>query len=316
MSQNALALLPNNDNWNQLKEVGKMAYKSGLLPTTIKNEEAATLIILKGHELGIAPMVALANMHVINNKVGISAEMLMAGIRQQYPDAEITFVESNEKICKIEAKRPKDKKASTFTFTIEEAKSANLINKDVWKSYPTDMLRARCITRMKRALFAEVMMGLSHTPEELEDIRDVTPPSQPQQGNPPPQGEGSAIKSVKNFAPQSREEAKDWKPEQSNPGEPQSTQQPSEGQEPKDVTPAKNEPAGQVASRNMTNEERKEFSDKIAQFARQAGYDKNTYPERIKALIGDKKFATLDREEMLDLVTVFQAEAIKKTSPN
>lgn len=297
MSQqnNALAVMPEVSQWNQIKEIGNTAFKSGLLPSTIKSGEAASLIILKGFELQIPPMVALANMHVINNKVGISAEMLMAGIRQQYPDAEITFVESNEKICKIEAKRPKDKKPSVFSFTIEEARGANLLNKDVWKQYPTDMLRARAITRMKRALFAEVMMGLSHTPEELEDIRDVTPKTET---TPVPTTEAApvpGIKTVKNYAPQTDEEAKKLKLEQEN----------------KIVTESNNT---QVETK-PTAPTRQEVGGQIATLAKEIGYTTITLAEFIKGW-KNKTIQQLTLEEMIELRANFEAEINAKKKGN
>jgi hypothetical protein len=237
----ALALLPSDSEWAKLKEVGSNAFKSGLIPSTIKNAEAATIIALKAYELGLPPMVGFSHIHVVNGRPGCSAELLLAGIRKEYPKVSIQYVESNEKICKIKVKRPDDDFYNEFQFTIEEAKAAGLLGKDVWKNYPTDMLRARAITRMKRAIFPEVLMGLDHTAEELELTRDVTPKgaeapqaTQTESGEVViqsfAQSEEAAVEEkqaapaaganpapLKNYAPQTAEEAKNWKPGDSDP---------------------------------------------------------------------------------------------------
>lgn len=207
MSGNAIAvqqqqsILPTVDTWNQILTMGTAAYKSGLIPTSIKSPEAAAIIMMRGYELGLPPMLALDSLFVVNNKIGCSADLMLARIRQEIPGVEIEIVESTDKICKINAKRPGEKKFTLTTYTIEEAGVAKLLGKDNWQKHPADMLFARCVSRMKRRQFNEVLKGLSHVPEELEDIRDVTPqsplPEKPAETTAAPQ----SIKTVKNHAP-------------------------------------------------------------------------------------------------------------------
>lgn len=217
MSTNALALLPTTDQYAQMKEIASSAIKSGLLPSSIKSPEAALIIALKGFELGLPPMASLGHIHVVNGKPGCSAEIMLAEIRSKHPNCVINIIQSDAKACIIEAARKKEDKLSRFEFTIDEARQAGLLSKDVWKNYPSDMLWARCVTRMKRRLFTEILSGISHTPEELEDIKDVTPQAQQAIAQP---AEPISIKTVKNYAPQTAEEAAIWKPGQSKPSDP------------------------------------------------------------------------------------------------
>lgn len=284
------SVLPTQENWNQILAMGNAAFKSGLLPKSIQTPEAAAIIMLRGYELGLPPMVALDSLYVVNNKIGISADMLLAGIREAHPKAEIIIKKSDSKECVIMARRPEQKDLTEFKYTIEEAKEAQLLVKDNWRKHPADMLFARCVTRMKRRLFPEVMKGLSHTPEELEEVRDVTPSADQAKHS----GE-TKIKSIKNFAPQTREEAENWEPSKSNSSQCEQIQEPDAGKD-----------------SELTIDERTEITKRIAGIAIQAGYNKETYQARVKELIGDKKFPTLTRSELSDLEAVFKAEAARR----
>lgn len=178
-------LLPAPAEFQTLKEIASMAVKSGFLPTSIKSSEQAIIIALKGRELGIPPMVAFAHISVINGKPCISAELMLSQIYQKVPSASINFIKNDNESCVIEAIR-KNCKPSTWSFTIEDAKSAQLLGKQVWKQYPAAMLRARAISAMARAVFPDALNGVSYTPEEMgaeieiddngtEVIKDVTP---------------------------------------------------------------------------------------------------------------------------------------------
>lgn len=164
-----MELLPSKDVWDQLKEVSEYALKSGFLPTSIKTKEQAGIIALKGWELGLKPMVAFSHIHVVNGKPGCSAELLLAAIKREFPQDVIRFEQMDEKGCIITSQSP-GQPVEKFSFTFAEAQKAKLTNKDVWQNYATDMNRARAITRMKRSKYPQVMMGLDHTPEELETI--------------------------------------------------------------------------------------------------------------------------------------------------
>lgn len=221
----ALAILPDQNEWNQIKEISTMAVKSGLLPASIKTSEQAAIIALKGRELGLPPMVAFAHINVIQGKPTCSAEIMLAYIYRDHPNAEIEIVERSETKCVIKAKRPNEAKFSTFTWDMDRAKKMGLDQKDNWKKQPGTMLFWRNITEMKRAKFPEVLMGIDYTPEELGaviddngNLKDVSPRSQqPVNDNvvpiqtikPTVEPEPEAPK-IKNCAPQTPEEAKKW----------------------------------------------------------------------------------------------------------
>lgn len=297
----ALALLPSDSEWAKLKEIGSNAYNSGLLPTTVKSAAAASIIALKGYELGLPPMVAYAHIAVVNGKPTCSAELMLASIYQKYPNAEINILTRTATGCTIEARRNPNGKMQTFGFTVEDAKRAGLLGKDVWKNYPEDMCFARAVTRMKRAVWPEVLMGLDYVAEEVEDARDVsqTPgplPPPPAGDEPviqtiaktisvstpePPPAPASATAGLKNYAPQSAEAARSWKPGDSDPRKDE---------------PPKQDPPAETSSAPQPRD-RASIANEIAQIIRKLGISQKTMLERIKKTFG-KEVNSLTSHEM------------------
>lgn len=166
MSQSLVSQIPTQQEVQVLRDLGTTLVKSGFLPTSIKTPEQAIAIMLKGKELGIPPMQAFSSIAIISGKPTISAELMLALIYRNVPGAVVDFIEITAKVCVISAKRPGGK-LSTFSFSIEEAKNAGLLNKENWTKYPSAMLRARCISAMARAMFPDALMGASYVHEEM-----------------------------------------------------------------------------------------------------------------------------------------------------
>lgn len=191
------AFMPSIEQWNQIKEMGKAAFTSGMLPSGIKTPEAAAIIGLKAYELGIPLMEGFAHIHVINGKPTISREMMQTLVTQNIPGAMIEILESTDKICKAQGTRPKHK-PMVLSFSIEDAKRAGLLAKPgPWQQYPAAMLLNRAVSALCRAYFPDGLRGCSYTPEELEPAIETTgrriqhdnpqpdPPSEPEKAQPP-----------------------------------------------------------------------------------------------------------------------------------
>lgn len=159
---------PSENDWKMMLSWGSSALKSGFLPVAIKTAEQAAIIALKGRELGIPFMQAISHIHVISGKPCMSAEMLQALARRNLPGLTINIIESTFEKATVEFTRPeKGSKPYTISFSIEDAKRADLLNKDVWKKYPGAMLWSRAISAGLRKVCPEALMGVSYTPEEL-----------------------------------------------------------------------------------------------------------------------------------------------------
>lgn len=193
--RNQTSLFPSESEWKMLKEQAAMVVKTGFLPAAVNTPEKAITIALKGRELGIPPMQAYSHIHIIDGKPTISAELMLSLIYKNCPGAVINYLETSDKVCTIETKRP-NHKVTSFTFTIEDARKANLLNKKNWQNYPGAMLRARTVAILARAVYPDAIQGCSYIPEELgADVDDegkvITIPVSPTESDPKPSAEPS-----------------------------------------------------------------------------------------------------------------------------
>jgi hypothetical protein len=136
----------------------------------VGKESAVMMIMLAAREYGIGPAQALnGGLHIIEGKVELSARVMSALIRRAKHTLQI--IESTDQICKIKGTRADTGETHTVTFTIEMAQKAGLIKeKGGWKRTPEDMLYARCVSRLARQLFSDVI-GIGYIEGEISDSR-------------------------------------------------------------------------------------------------------------------------------------------------
>lgn len=156
--------------------------------------DAITAAFMRGYEMGLGPMQALDSFNVIQGKVGLTAEamralILNAGhdiILEEYYDAEDNVVG-----VKAECHRkqwPEDRWAS-YSYNLNDAKKAGLLGKNSWKENTRAMLDARATSGAGRRYFADVLAGMSYTPEEIRDFSgpaEQEVPSSPSAPTPTP----------------------------------------------------------------------------------------------------------------------------------
>jgi hypothetical protein len=152
------------DSSMKLITISEKLFKSGLYPG-VKNPEGAFAIVQYGAELGIPPMQALQNINLIKGKPACNSQMIQALALRNGVTYEI--VKSDDKECRVKLFR--NGMSFETIFTIEEAKSANLVTKDsAWEKYPSDMLFARAMARGVRRIAPDALMGL-YTFDELSN---------------------------------------------------------------------------------------------------------------------------------------------------
>lgn len=170
-----------------LMTLGAMCAQSGFFQDA-RDAAQAVVKIQYGSELGIGPIAAMQGIHVIKNKLSISAALMAALIKKsgrydyrvkQAPSlCTVIFFEGGKEIGRSE-------------FGHDDAKRAGLGGEN-YQKFPQNMYFARAMSNGARMHCADVFLGPIYTPEELgalvnEDgeIIDVTPLPLPETAHAP-----------------------------------------------------------------------------------------------------------------------------------
>ena len=146
---------------------------ASLLPQAYRAKPANVLLAMEyGDALGIAPMVAIQTIHVIEGKPTASAQLIGALVRRAGHRLRVR----GDALHAVAEITRADDPDYTFTseWTLERAKGAGLLGKNVWRQYPESMLKARAITEVARDACPEVLAGVAYTPEELGHDDDTS----------------------------------------------------------------------------------------------------------------------------------------------
>jgi len=134
-----------------------------------KNPQEAMAIMLLCQAENLHPAVAMRDYHVIQGRPALKADAMLARFQQAggqvnwkvYTDEQVTGVFSHPSGGTLEV-----------TWTLQQAKSIGIANKDNWRNYPRAMLRARVLSEGIRSVYPGCVVGV-YTPEE---VADFTPP--------------------------------------------------------------------------------------------------------------------------------------------
>ena len=156
---------------SHLKSIASDAYDSKLLSPEIRSAQAAFFVAAVGAELGLSPIQSLQSIYVIKGKAILSSHAVLAIVMRRRDICKyFRLVESTPERATYETLRDGSDKPSSLTYTIEDAKRANLLNNPTWKSHPAAMLRARCGTALARATYPDLVLGV-YDESEAEEIR-------------------------------------------------------------------------------------------------------------------------------------------------
>jgi hypothetical protein len=148
-------------------ELAEQISETEFVPGALRgNAPAIAAAILHGRELGLPPMTALSQTHVIDGRPSISAEgqralVLAAG-------HEIEFGELTDATASVRGRRHGGERWTVITWTLDRARRAGIANRPPWQRYPRAMLAARASADLCRLIFPDVVHGMAAT-EELDD---------------------------------------------------------------------------------------------------------------------------------------------------
>jgi hypothetical protein len=156
-------------SFDRVQQMAVAVAKSGLFG--VKTTEQALSLMLLAQAEGVYPMTAARDFHIIQGRPALKADAMLA--RFQAAGGRVQWLESSDKTRKGQFSHPAGGEL-LVEWNLERAKQAGLLDRDNWKAYPQQMLRARCISEGVRAVFPGVAVG-TYTVEEARDLEPHDP---------------------------------------------------------------------------------------------------------------------------------------------
>lgn len=153
--------------------LGEVFAKSGMFKD-IKTASQAVVKIMAGKELGLTPFQSMASIYIVNDKLALTANV-MASMIKKTKKYDYAVIKLDDKECTIDffdMTGEEKRVLGRSTFTFENAAKAGLVNKDVWKNYPRNMLFARALSNGVRWYVPDAICGY-YSVEEVQDIDSV-----------------------------------------------------------------------------------------------------------------------------------------------
>lgn len=152
--------------------IGQVFAQSGMFPD-IKSQAQAVVKIMAGKELGLTPFQSMKSLYLVNGRLGIMADAVGSKVKQSgkydYRVKNHTDQECTVEFYSLNGQR---ELIGESTYTLKDAAKAGIVNRDVWKAYPKNMLFSRALTNGTRWFCPDVICGFS-TVEELQEIAPV-----------------------------------------------------------------------------------------------------------------------------------------------
>lgn len=171
---------------DEVARVARAVIVAGLAPNSYqgRNEQETVskimIGVMKGAEVGLAPITALSTIAIINNRPCIWGDGAVA-LCQRHSTIEWTKTRYEGKahednyVCIVEVKRRGQDEPYVGTFSVADAKRAKLWanpSKAPWLLYPDRMMFNRARAFALRDGFADCLMGLSIA-EEVRDLPEA-----------------------------------------------------------------------------------------------------------------------------------------------
>ncbi len=149
--------------------------RTEMVPQVLRNRPDAILaVMMAGAELGVGPMQSLSSIDLIQGRPALSAELMRALVVAQGHKFRLDQSDTEAKVTCRRKEWPESEPDAVFTWTVDDARRAQLTGKDNYKKFPRAMLSARASSEAARAVFPDVIAGMSYTPEEVGEFSPST----------------------------------------------------------------------------------------------------------------------------------------------
>lgn len=128
----------------------------------------ALATILVGKEMGLPPITALNELFVVGGRVGMEGKLMLALIYRAGHKIHIKLSKTGAEVTayRWDSRNKEFYEAGVFTFDEEDARTANLWDKQNYQEYPTDMLGWKAVARAARFVYPDIITG-GHTPDDV-----------------------------------------------------------------------------------------------------------------------------------------------------
>ena len=162
MTTNALTVY---ERMGELQTAATALHASGFFKD-VSSQAQAMAKIMAGAELGLPPFASMSGIHIVQGKPVLGANLIATMVKNsgRY-DYRVKVLD--DRACVL-SWYEHGKPVGEAGFTIEEAHAAGLTNKPTWKTYTSDMLFARAISRGARRFAPGIFGGAPvYTPDEM-----------------------------------------------------------------------------------------------------------------------------------------------------
>lgn len=169
MTEKALMIIPRT--LDEVRSLSELMAKSTLLPDALRSKPADVFVsILAGQELGLPPLASVRGVHVVQGKPILSGDTMVGIVLGSGLCEYFVCVAETDSSVTYETKRRGSPAPQRCTWTMDDAKRAELTGKDNWKKYPRAMLKARAKAVLARDVYPDVLAGC-YDPDEIPNER-------------------------------------------------------------------------------------------------------------------------------------------------
>ncbi len=173
MTRRGLQLNTMDDAWR----FAQCCRRTEMFANKFKSDEECFLAVEMAAELGVPPLMGIQHIAVIGGRAFAETHLLMAAVQQagvmtdyaegvEMPNGKL----DDDAYGWVKLRRGGGPVLET-RYSVKQAKSANLMGKQNWKSDPEHMLVTRALSRGLRRHFADICLG-AYTVEEADEIMD------------------------------------------------------------------------------------------------------------------------------------------------
>jgi hypothetical protein len=155
--------------WNELYNLARLISSTEIVPKPLRGRpDAIFAVMASAEERGISPLTGLQNIDLIDGRPAPSAMLQRSMIL--HAGHVLVWRRADHEAAILYGRRRDTGSDFEAVFTIDDAKAMKLTGKGNWATMPRAMLMARVTSLLGRMLFADVLLGMAYTPEELGQV--------------------------------------------------------------------------------------------------------------------------------------------------